>query len=51
MMQPRRANVGAAMTAHCTEHAWLYVVEGYVIWSFAVRCFSAPKWDPGLNRT
>jgi hypothetical protein len=31
MVQPRRADVGAAMIAHCAEHAWLQVVEGHFI--------------------
>ncbi len=31
MMQPRRADVGAAMIAHCAKHAWLQAVEGHFI--------------------
>ena len=31
MTPPRRANIGAAMITHRTEHAWLQVVEGHVV--------------------
>jgi hypothetical protein len=31
MTLPRRADIGAAMITHRTEHAWLQVVEGHVV--------------------
>src|SRR5882724_934929 len=31
MMQPRGANVGAAMIAHCAEHPWLQIAKGHVV--------------------
>jgi hypothetical protein len=31
MVQPWRADIGAAMITHCADHAWLQVVEDHVI--------------------
>jgi len=30
-MQPRGANAGAAMIAHCAEHPWLQIAKGHVV--------------------